>query len=74
MAFPSGSSAELRVGKIIGITEQETQRWNPNLKAYFPGPPHYTLLVEWDANKSPYSVPEKPTKIKETRGRILKIN
>lgn len=74
MAFPSGSSAEMRIGKVTGITERETERWNYNLQAYFPGPPAYSLVVEWDKDKSPYGVPEKPTKIKETHGRILKIN
>lgn len=74
MAFPNGSSAIMRVGKITGVTERETERYNRNLGTYFPGPPEYSLVVEWDENRSPSWVPEKPTKIKETGGRILKLN
>lgn len=75
MAFPNGrSSASLRFGKITNILEKDTEVWNRDLRAYFPGPTEYTLVIEWDATKSPSWVPEKPTKIKETFGRILKLN
>jgi hypothetical protein len=74
VAFPEGrSSAELRIGKIATVIEKETEIWNRNLNAYFPGPPTYTLEVEWYTNKSPYGTPKK-SKMQRPAGRILKLS
>jgi hypothetical protein len=74
VAFPSGNSATLRVGKIIGLTEKETQRWNYSLQAYFPGPPSVSVEVEWDKAKSGGFLPsKKATKIESTSGRFIKL-
>lgn len=74
IAFPDGgSNAYLRVGKIIGVSSKETQRWNRHLNAYFPGPPDVSLEVEWNSGKSGGSVPAKPTKIKYPKGRMIKL-
>ncbi len=74
IAFPDGgSNAYLRVGKIIGVYSKDTELWNRHLNAYFPGPPAITLEVEWDVKKSGSWVPEKPTKIKYPKGRMIKL-
>lgn len=74
IAFPDGgSNAYLRVGKIIGVSSKETQIYNRHLNAHFPGPPLVTLEVEWNRGKSGGSVPEKPTKIKYPKGRMIKL-
>jgi hypothetical protein len=74
VAFPDGgSSAELRFGEVLQIIEKPAEIWNRDLKAYFPGPPAYTLEIKWDKTKSPYGTPEK-SKMNKPRGRILKIN
>lgn len=74
IAFPDhGSSAYLRVGKIINVVEKETEIWNRDLKAYFPGPPTYSLEIDWDRSRSGGSVPDKATKIKFPSGRMIKI-
>jgi hypothetical protein len=76
VAFPNGrSSAELRVGEIISFTEKERDIWNPSLRAWFPGPPIIQIEIKWDKDRSAgYSVPEKPTKLKDHQGRMVKIN
>lgn len=73
VAFPDGgSSAELRIGSILQIIEKPTEIYNRNLKAYFPGPPTFTLEIKWDKDKSPYGTPEK-SKMSRPAGRILKL-
>jgi hypothetical protein len=73
VAFPDGgSSAELRIGAILQIIEKPTERWNRDLKTYFPGPPTYTLEVKWDKDKSPSFTPEK-SKMSKPAGRIMKL-
>jgi hypothetical protein len=74
VAFPSGNTAELRVGTILSITEKPTEIWNPNLRAYFPGNSTYSMEIKWDKAKSAYGVPDKPTKMNRTHGRILKLS
>lgn len=74
VAFPSGSSAALRVGKIIGITEKPTEIYNHHLKAKFPGPPKTEIEIEWDKEKSGGYLPDKKsTKLANTSGRFIKI-
>lgn len=73
VAFPSGNTARMRVGTIIDITEEPSEIWNPNLRAYFPGPPTYSIKAKWDQEKSSCRVPDKATKLSETQGRILKL-
>jgi hypothetical protein len=73
VAFPDGSSgAELRIGSILQIIEKPTERWNRDLRAYFPGPPSYTLEIKWDKDKSPYGTPVK-SQMNRPGGRILKL-
>lgn len=74
VAFPSGNSACLRVGKIIQFVEKETTIWNYHLQAYFPGPPSFSVEVEWDKAKSGGFLPsKKATKLTETSGRFIKL-
>lgn len=73
VAFPSGNAARLRVGTILGIFERPTEIWNHNLRAYFPGPPTHSIEVKWDQKRSGTGVPDKPTKLSETQGRVLKL-
>lgn len=75
VAFPSGSSAKLRVGKIVGFTEKPTEIYNYNLGTTFPGPPKFEIEVEWDKVKSGGYLPsKKSTKLENTSGRFVKIN
>ena len=74
VAFPSGSSAALRVGKVIGLFEKENEIYNYHLKAYFPGPPIFQIEIEWDKDKSGGYLPDKKsTKLDRTSGRIIKL-
>jgi hypothetical protein len=74
VAFPDGrSSAKLRVGKILSITETPTEVFNRNLGTYGPGRPIIKVEFEWDKALSGGYVPDKPTKTEHIRGRLLKI-
>lgn len=74
VAFPDGrSSAKLRVGTILSITEKATEIYNRNLGTYGPGRPIITIEFEWDKTLSGGGVPDKPTKTERIHGRLLKI-
>jgi hypothetical protein len=74
VAFPDGrSSAKLRVGEILSITETPTERFNRNLGTYVPGPPLVKVELKWDKALSGGYVPDKPTKTENIRGRFMKI-
>lgn len=74
VAFPEGrSSAYMRVGEILSITETATEVYNRNLGTYGPGRPIIKIEFKWDKQLSGGSVPDKPTKTENIRGRLMKI-
>lgn len=71
VAFPSGSSAVMRVGTIKELSEIKSNRYDHTVGHYMSAPVP-VLVIEWDQSLS-YGAPSKPTKMQDINGRFLKL-
>lgn len=74
VAFPDGSSADLRIGKVISFIEKpQPDRFNRNTQTYHQMPPELKIEIEWDQARTGGWVPDKPTKIRPDKSRFIKV-
>ena len=79
MSFPEGNSAVLRVGKVVNFRESMHTEWRHDKKQgkwVEVKRPVDKMVVEWDANLSPTSVPIKPTLLEynlSVESRMMKL-
>lgn len=75
VAFPLGTSATLRVGKVESFYEtRQDPYWDYQSGAYIPRPSSYKVVVDWDRDFGSWGTPDKPSKVKLDSERFLKVN